>query len=81
MSEAVGLDKHVGKLCKILPRLPETHAPLSAALGSLAIPPWGCSETPLCPEDLRLPPVPSPRVKSPPWIMKSLITRWNLLSL
>ena len=28
-----------------------------------------------------LPPVPSPRVKSPPWIMKSLITRWNLLPL
>jgi len=30
---------------------------------------------------LDAPPVPSPRVKSPPWIMKSLITRWNLLPL
>lgn len=28
-----------------------------------------------------LPPDPSPAVKSPPWIMKSLITRWNLLPL
>ena len=28
-----------------------------------------------------LPPVPSPRVKSPPCIMKSLITRWNVLPL
>ncbi len=28
-----------------------------------------------------MPPVPSPRVKSPPWIMKSFITRWNLLPL
>ena len=28
-----------------------------------------------------LPPVPSPRVKSPPCIMKSLMTRWNLLPL
>lgn len=27
------------------------------------------------------PPVPSPAVKSPPWIMKSLMTRWNLLPL
>ncbi len=26
-----------------------------------------------------LPPVPSPRVKSPPWIMKLGITLWNLL--
>lgn len=25
--------------------------------------------------------MPSPRVKSPPWIIKSLITRWNLLPL
>ena len=28
-----------------------------------------------------LPPLPSPAVKSPPWIMKSLMTRWNLLPL
>ena len=27
------------------------------------------------------PPVPSPLVKSPPWIMKSLMHRWNLLFL
>lgn len=27
------------------------------------------------------PPVPSPLVKSPPWIMKSLMTLWNLLPL
>ena len=28
-----------------------------------------------------LPPVPSPLVKSPPWIIKSLMTLWNLLPL
>lgn len=26
---------------------------------------------------MEAPPVPSPRVKSPPWIMKRLMTRWN----
>lgn len=29
----------------------------------------------------KLPPVPSPLVKSPPWIIKSLMTLWNLLPL
>ena len=32
-------------------------------------------------EPICLPPVPSPLVKSPPWIIKSLITLWNLLPL
>ena len=27
------------------------------------------------------PPVPSPTVKSPPWIMKSLMTLWNFVPL
>lgn len=71
------------------PWLCELHAHLFAPSSSftLVLGPysgWNCSHC-FTPRQWlgfsMLPPVPSPRVKSPPWIMKSLITRWNLLPL
>lgn len=53
------------------PCLPNTAGPCTL----------GAAPTDPSAQDLGLPPVPSPRVKSPPWIMKSLMTRWNLLFL